>query len=153
MFTIERCGQLEALSQAALVVDARGGIRWANALALTERERAPRSFADGAKQALRGDERHWNVQGISAPGLPRHALLIRKEVGPHGGLPDATRTWGLTPRELEVLALVTRGHSNRSIAALLECSERTVEVHVTRLLEKSGQETRSQLIASLWRLR
>ncbi|MDP1825593.1 MAG: LuxR C-terminal-related transcriptional regulator [Archangium sp.] len=58
--------------------------------------------------------------------------------------------WTLTPRETEVLEHVTMGLSNRAIAAKLCCGERTVESHVTRLLWKSGCESRSQLVAQFW---
>ncbi|MBX0330659.1 AAA family ATPase [Oscillochloris sp. ZM17-4] len=45
---------------------------------------------------------------------------------------------GLTPRELEVLALITRGLSNRAIAETLVISEKTAEVHVRNILAKLG---------------
>ena len=51
---------------------------------------------------------------------------------------------GLTPRELEVLALVTRGLSNRAIAETLVISEKTAEVHVRNILGKLGFSSRTQ---------
>jgi DNA-binding NarL/FixJ family response regulator len=42
----------------------------------------------------------------------------------------------LTPRELEVLALVAEGFSNRAIAERIYLSERTVEAHVTQIFQK-----------------
>jgi DNA-binding NarL/FixJ family response regulator len=42
----------------------------------------------------------------------------------------------LTPRELEVLALVARGRSNSEIAAELFRSEPTVTTHASRVLSK-----------------
>jgi DNA-binding NarL/FixJ family response regulator len=41
---------------------------------------------------------------------------------------------GLTPRELEVLALVATGNSNREIAQVLAISEETVKGHVKTIL-------------------
>jgi DNA-binding NarL/FixJ family response regulator len=52
----------------------------------------------------------------------------------------------MTPREVEVLALVATGHSNRAIAQRLYLSERTVEKHVERVLMKAGTD-RSGLAA------
>lgn len=51
---------------------------------------------------------------------------------------------GLTPRELEVLALITRGLSNRAIAEILVISEKTAEVHVRNILGKLGFSSRTQ---------
>ncbi|HEY0636760.1 MAG TPA: helix-turn-helix transcriptional regulator, partial [Pseudonocardiaceae bacterium] len=51
----------------------------------------------------------------------------------------------LSPRERQVLDLVTRGHTNREIATSLYLSERTVEGHVTRLLRKLGLRNRRDL--------
>ena len=50
----------------------------------------------------------------------------------------------LSPRETEVYDLIARGLSNRAIAQALFISEATVKVHVRRILEKLGVETRTQ---------
>jgi DNA-binding NarL/FixJ family response regulator len=55
----------------------------------------------------------------------------------------------LTHREGEVAALITQGLPNRSIAEELYVSERTVEVHVRRLLKKLGLRSRTQI--ATWR--
>ena len=57
----------------------------------------------------------------------------------------------LTAREREVLALLARGASNRSIAATLVVSERTVEYHVANVLTKIGAANRTE--AATWALR
>lgn len=51
----------------------------------------------------------------------------------------------LTPREREVLELVSLGMPNRAIAAQLFLSPRTVEKYVERLLAKTGSANRTQL--------
>jgi len=56
----------------------------------------------------------------------------------------------LTPAEQRVLSALGRGGSNRSIAAELHLSPRTVESHMSRLLAKTGCRSRSQLL--LWSL-
>jgi DNA-binding NarL/FixJ family response regulator len=47
-----------------------------------------------------------------------------------------SRIDSLTPREAEVLILVARGHTNRSIAEELGISPRTVETHRERVMAK-----------------
>ncbi len=52
--------------------------------------------------------------------------------------------FGLTPRESEVLSLLTTGATNRVIARKLFISERTVSVHVSNLLGKLGVANRTE---------
>lgn len=52
----------------------------------------------------------------------------------------------LTPRELEVLRLVALGHTNAEIAELIFLSVRTVESHRRAILQKTGSETRAELV-------
>ncbi len=68
----------------------------------------------------------------------------------------ATSQWeadpaAITPAERRVLIALCRGDSNRSIAAALVLSPRTVEGHISSLLLKSGCHSRTQLV--LWALR
>ncbi|WP_375479052.1 response regulator [uncultured Jatrophihabitans sp.] len=64
-----------------------------------------------------------------------------------GPSPDAGRTLsGLTERELEVLAGVGRGQSNREIAQTTHLSEATVKTYLGRVLTKTGQRDRAQLV-------
>jgi two-component system response regulator FixJ len=52
----------------------------------------------------------------------------------------------LTPREREVLELVTRGRANKVIAADLNVSQRTVEIHRARAMEKMGASSLAHLV-------
>jgi DNA-binding CsgD family transcriptional regulator len=54
---------------------------------------------------------------------------------------------GLTARECDVAALVGRGKSNREIAAALVLGERTVQTHVSHILDKLDLTTRAQIAA------
>jgi DNA-binding CsgD family transcriptional regulator len=56
------------------------------------------------------------------------------------------QTLGVTPRELEILALIARGFSNREIAAQLFVSENTVKTHCARAFEKLGAARRTQAV-------
>ena len=55
---------------------------------------------------------------------------------------------GLTPRELEVLAHLAAGRTNRQIADALYISPRTAGVHVSRILAKLGATTRGEAAAA-----
>ena len=60
-------------------------------------------------------------------------------------VPAHLRRVGVTPREYEVLELVTRGLTSSAIAQQLYLSPRTVETHVARLLAKTGAVNRGEL--------
>ena len=50
---------------------------------------------------------------------------------------------GLTPREVEVLVLISRGASNRQAARALNITEKTVGTFIERIYTKTGASTRS----------
>lgn len=51
----------------------------------------------------------------------------------------------LTPREIQVLRLLTTGVGNEEIAKRLKISENTVKTHIGHLLNKTGFKTQTQL--------
>ncbi|MFS8103474.1 LuxR C-terminal-related transcriptional regulator [Lentzea alba] len=51
----------------------------------------------------------------------------------------------LTQREREIAAMVARGDTNRQIAKRMQLSERTVEARLTKIREKLGLQTRTQI--------
>ena len=55
------------------------------------------------------------------------------------------RSYGLTPREIEVIALVTEGCSNKEVAFRLNITEDTVKRHLTNIFDKVGMSTRLEL--------
>jgi DNA-binding CsgD family transcriptional regulator/tetratricopeptide (TPR) repeat protein len=58
---------------------------------------------------------------------------------------------GLTARELEVLALVSRGHTNRDIAAALVISPHTARRHLQNIFRKLGVSSRAAATAFAFR--
>jgi DNA-binding CsgD family transcriptional regulator len=56
------------------------------------------------------------------------------------------QTLGITARELEILALIARGFSNREIATQLFVSENTVKTHCARTFDKLGAARRTQAV-------
>jgi len=77
-------------------------------------------------------------------------IVQASEADPGPRVAVARVRWGLTPRQAEVLQLVAQGMSNRAVAASLGCSEGTIELHVTSVLDKAECESRAQLVARLW---
>jgi DNA-binding CsgD family transcriptional regulator/pimeloyl-ACP methyl ester carboxylesterase len=63
-------------------------------------------------------------------------------------VPAVLRERGVTRREFEVLDLIASGATNTDIAEQLVISVRTVESHVSSLLNKLGSESRAGLIAA-----
>lgn len=55
---------------------------------------------------------------------------------------------GLTERELDVLRLLARGFSNRTVGERLGISENTARIHVTHILQKLGVEDRTQAVVT-----
>jgi two-component system response regulator FixJ len=67
--------------------------------------------------------------------VERAFQLLRE--GPQERDPEAEEALArLTERERDVLELLVRGHTNKSIAYQLDISQRTVEVHRARIKEK-----------------
>jgi DNA-binding NarL/FixJ family response regulator len=55
------------------------------------------------------------------------------------------KTFGLTPRELEVVGAIVEGCSNRDIAKQFGLSEETVKRHLSNIFDKTGVSTRLEL--------
>ncbi|WP_158630425.1 ATP-binding protein [Glycomyces terrestris] len=130
---------------------------WAGALALFDGAAAAgqayqrstaRSLAAEAARRL-GDREAALAHATEA------VALLRRWPGPRrtaaeaalAALAPAPLTGALTARETEVLRAAAAGGSNRQIAAALGISQRTVEVHMSRLLAKTGTASRTELVA------
>jgi DNA-binding NarL/FixJ family response regulator len=80
---------------------------------------------------------------LFAPAVTQR--LIERFAGTRPSVPPPTLS-KLTPRELEVLGLVTRGLSNAEIAETLVVSEHTVKTHVAHILQKLDLRDRVQAV-------
>lgn len=88
------------------------------------------------------------------------SAFVRLDAGPDVARVEAvarnarTRSpGGLTRRELEVLRHVASGRSNKAIARILALSSRTVDRHVSNVLDKLGTSSRTAATAFAYRHR
>lgn len=106
--------------------------------------------------AALGALRIWRRNfAVAERGL--HALVMVEPKAPvettlDGALENAARVWGLTSRQKEVFRHVLEGWSNKEIASNLRMARRTVEVHISAVLDKADVESRARLIARTWEL-
>jgi len=103
---------------------------------------------DEARLADRLAELLADVSGLrlAMPGEPADVELI----APDGPPPEAGVA--LTARELDVLALIAEGASNKTIARKLSISVHTVKFHIASLLDKLDAEGRAEAVAQGARL-
>ena len=76
---------------------------------------------------------------------PIIASKLLQQISHSSDSPAATRP--VTPREHEVLTLMTRGMQNKEIAADLGISVRTVKFHVTSILGKMNANNRTEAVS------
>ena len=105
------------------------------------------SYKDKAKSI--GVENFWYKEIQEQPILD----IMRRTVGGESIYPGSTPVVRLgnaistefTEKETEVLRELTDGASNREIAQMLEISERTVKMHITNMIQKTGFRSRLEL--------
>ncbi|MEJ2239026.1 MAG: response regulator [Gemmatimonadales bacterium] len=84
-------------------------------------------------------------QAIEADARVREMLADRQEI--------IERIESLTPREREVMEMVVDGKANKVIAIDLSLSQRTVEIHRARVMQKMSAESVSQLVQMVMQVR
>jgi len=72
-----------------------------------------------------------------------HALRRMKPSQPASG---AQRNFGLSSREMEVIALIVAGYTNKDLARELGISENTAKHHLTNIFDKLGVSNRLELV-------
>ncbi|MBI1958216.1 MAG: response regulator transcription factor [Candidatus Rokubacteria bacterium] len=78
---------------------------------------------------------------------PSMATKLLEEFTRRTGGEPARQAGRMSPREREVLELLTRGAVNKEIAAALHISENTVKNHMKSIMEKLHAENRVQVVA------
>lgn len=135
------------LAEAHLATHARSA-----AAAQAVREAHAQTVRLGAGPLRREVEELAGRAGIKLPapaaGPPSSVPAPVPAPGDSGGdTPPAAVLAALTAREVEVLRLVARGHTNREIAEILFISVKTAGVHVSHILEKLGLRSRVEASA------
>jgi HD-GYP domain-containing protein (c-di-GMP phosphodiesterase class II) len=137
--THERCdgsGYHRGLTGPAIPATARVLAAACAYRAMTEpRPYRPAMTAKQASAELRADVRAGRLD----------ARAVDAVLAAAGHSPGKRRTGpaGLTPREIEVLALIARGASTRQVAQRLAITPKTAETHIERIYTKTGASTRS----------
>lgn len=109
------------------------------------------ALAEGSEEALR--EALAVLDPLGAGPL---AAIVRRRLRERGvraiprGPNEATRAnpAGLTSREIEVLALLAQGSTNAQLARRLHRSTKTIDRHVSAILEKLGVHSRTQAVVA-----
>jgi DNA-binding NarL/FixJ family response regulator len=86
------------------------------------------------------------LQYVAKLGADEFLLGLAKNAGQVKQV-DFTREFGLTAREVEVLAWLSEGKSNRDIAQILGLSPRTIDKHLQQTFAKLGVENRTAAAA------
>ncbi|MDE3106127.1 MAG: response regulator transcription factor [Acidobacteriota bacterium] len=102
------------------------------------------------KDAVAGDLSHSLRAVMSGDywiGGERVVNLLRalKELMEKAAAAPERKTYGLTPRELEVVTCIVEGCSNKDIAKQFNISEETVKRHLSNVFDKTGVSTRLEL--------
>lgn len=85
------------------------------------------------------------ISDVRAGRLPADVVdALLRETGQKRAAAKALLPAGLTQREVEILACLIRGISNKDIADELGISPKTVENHLSRVYEKTGTNGRAQ---------
>lgn len=98
-------------------------------------EASTRELLSAVRVPLRGRQPETSVPTRHNPGGPRGRRAI--------ALGDSAP---LSPREVEVLHLLARGHTNREISLRIGVSVKTIETYRVRIGQKLGLRTRADIV-------
>jgi DNA-binding CsgD family transcriptional regulator/tetratricopeptide (TPR) repeat protein len=131
--------------------DGRPGYRQAEALLRRAEARLAAGAAHTASGPVEADLRAalGAAEHLGARPLERAVLALAGRAGLRLRDTEPVRPTGpdpLTPRERSVLALVAEGRTNRQVGLALFISEKTVSVHLSRVMAKLGATSRTEAV-------
>jgi DNA-binding NarL/FixJ family response regulator len=103
---------------------------------ILSKETSARTLIESVRAVAAGERLAPSGNGATGNGTSPHPTKRRD-----GGAAQ----FGLTSRELDIVAAVRRGESNRAIARRLALSEDTVKHHLTNVFDKTGVTSRLEL--------
>jgi len=86
------------------------------------------------------DELLWAIRAVANGktylSSPISEIIVESAINPHSTLQDSDPLASLSPREKEILQLIAEEHTSGEIGQMLFISEKTVEKHRAKLMEK-----------------
>jgi DNA-binding CsgD family transcriptional regulator len=139
-----RCGEgelsIEDLGSANGVLV--NGTRITRATELWDRDRI--QIGGHRMEVMDLDARRARAAAPTIPGKVEPIESLRPAPGPGPGA-EHPRLSSLSAREIEVLTLIARGHTNKEIGAQLHVSVKTVETHRARVAQKLSLRSRADI--------
>lgn len=151
---------IASIAEAAALVDEGGRVIAANDAArafFASGGRLPYTLCEAASRTPPADGAAWTITSVGPEREGAREYLLVLRVGGEAALREqvqlAGERWELTRRKRDVLRMVVEGYANQTIASVLGVSTRTVELHVTGLLDRAGVSSRCALSARVFTLR
>ncbi len=101
---------------------------------------APSELVTAIRETIKG-------RTYVSPRIAGQLLELYKIGGPARGARDKTGSGALTERQREILCLLADGLSAKEIAVRLNLSQRTVEAHKYRLMDRLSLKNTAELVA------
>jgi DNA-binding CsgD family transcriptional regulator len=140
---------LEEIPAAAFVVEASWQVRQTNGLGRSRALQLGARLCEQLRQAM-SQAATTSVVVRKLPGSPESYLVVDRQGAAASRVEQLGPAWCLTRRQTDVCGLLARGESNKVIASMLGCGERTVEAHITQVFAKAGVRSRAELLVKVW---
>lgn len=118
--------------------------------AVATRARSSRTSSHLATR-VRGSSGRWlRVTAVPMEGADGQVAVMIEPARAADLTPILLESHGLTPREVEIVTLLARGLATKDVASELTLSPHTVRDHIKAIFEKTGVNSRGELVAHLF---
>jgi DNA-binding CsgD family transcriptional regulator len=144
---------LETIPVPAAILSPNGVVRYTNAAArgLLRQDRG--AFAEAVQIRSSPDDpgAQFSLQSLEGLDGSGHVLALQRAAADPGPAAQRwRRRFRLTGRQTVILEHLARGLASKSIAEILDCSEKTVSFHISSIFDKTGVDARATLVARFW---